>query len=244
MNDLTLDIRNKNLLVIPDLHIPYHHPDAFRWLKKVKSHFKIHMAISLGDEIDGQSISFHHHSPELASPADELNRAIKIIHQKNGLHEQWPELYLCESNHGSLYLRRSSKIASLPAAYMKEYKDIYKTPKWRWASNILLKSNKGLIYCTHGRSSVALKMALSEGTSAIQGHYHSRFGINYVKTGSGILFNAFCGSLIDESSIAFEYGKLNLNKAVLGALRISKDGSPHLIKMDINKKTNRWSGKL
>ena len=65
----------KSVLVISDLHIPYHHPDAFKFLAALKKKYKPDLVVNIGDEIDQHSISFHNHHPDLKSPGDELRAA-------------------------------------------------------------------------------------------------------------------------------------------------------------------------
>jgi predicted phosphodiesterase len=68
----------KSVLVISDLHIPYHHPDAFEFLKTLKKKYKPDLVVNIGDEIDQHSFSFHNHHPDLKSPGDELTCSEKV----------------------------------------------------------------------------------------------------------------------------------------------------------------------
>ena len=70
---------NKRILVISDLHIPYHHKDSFNFLKAIKKEFKPDTIINIGDSLDFHSISMHSHDPDLDSPGMELSRAKKYI---------------------------------------------------------------------------------------------------------------------------------------------------------------------
>ena len=45
----------KSVLVISDLHIPYHHPDAFKFLAALKKKYKPDLVVNIGDEIDQHS---------------------------------------------------------------------------------------------------------------------------------------------------------------------------------------------
>ena len=51
----------------------------------MKKKYKPDKVIHIGDEIDGNSISMHPHSPNLMSPSDDLQSAIEKLHQ--GMHE-------------------------------------------------------------------------------------------------------------------------------------------------------------
>ena len=62
----------KSVLVISDLHIPYHHKDAFKFLKALKDKYKPDLIVNIGDELDQHQISMHDHNPDLMSAGDEL----------------------------------------------------------------------------------------------------------------------------------------------------------------------------
>ena len=45
-------MKYKSVLVISDLHIPYHHPQAFDFLKALKAKYKPDHVVNIGDELD------------------------------------------------------------------------------------------------------------------------------------------------------------------------------------------------
>jgi len=237
-----INAKGKRVFVIGDLHIPYMHKDAFAYCLAVKKKYKPDIVISIGDEVDGHGISFHQTDSSLFSPGNELEKAIDLIHMKNGLHEMFPNLILLESNHGSLHLRKA-KANGIPLHYMKSYGDVYGTPNWSWHDEIILKTNIGPVYLTHGKTGMYNKMSKEVGMHAIQGHYHSKFEVTWTKTALSERFNALTGCLIDQKSLAFAYSKTNLPVALLGSIVVSKEGYPRLIKMQ-TKKNNRWIGEL
>ena len=52
---------HNSVLVISDLHIPYHHKDSFKFLKAIKKEFKPDTVINIGDLLDFHAISMHEH---------------------------------------------------------------------------------------------------------------------------------------------------------------------------------------
>ncbi len=240
---MEINASRKRALIISDLHIPYHHPDAFKFLAAIKDKYleKNSVIINLGDELDKHAISFHQSDSELFSAGDELEKAKEIIHMKGGLHELFPKMNLCESNHGSLVYRKA-KHHGIPLEYFRSYSEILETPKWAWHEDIVLKTKRGPVYITHGKSGIYGKLCKEEGMSCIQGHYHSKFEITWHKTKASERFNCFAGCLIDRQSMAFAYARNSIPKAVLGVAILSREGYPRLIKMDI--KNNRWTGNL
>lgn len=237
-----IDASGRRVLVIPDLHIPYHHPDAFRFLSEVKDKYlkDDSIIINLGDEIDGHTISFHDNDPDLQfSPESEFEKAIEYT---KDLQQIFPQKYVLESNHGSLVYRRQ-KHAGLPRRVFKEYHEILETPEWSWHEDILLKTKLGEVYLCHGKTQTNGKLSKEMGCSSIQGHYHGKFQIIWNHTATKDTFDAYSGCLIDRKSLAFAYGKNHIPKPILGCLLISKMGYPNLIKMITNKK-GRWIWEL
>ena len=48
----TDEVDNSRILFISDLHVPYHHPQAFEFLKHLKKKYNPTRIICLGDECD------------------------------------------------------------------------------------------------------------------------------------------------------------------------------------------------
>ena len=59
--------KHECVLVISDLHIPYHHPQSFDFLKAIKKKYKdIDLVVNIGDELDQHGLSFHDTDPDLS----------------------------------------------------------------------------------------------------------------------------------------------------------------------------------
>ena len=228
------------VLVIPDLHCPYHHPDAFKFLDLVNETYKPKKVVCLGDEIDGHSISFHDSDPDLPfSPSSELEKA--IWHLKD-LYLLFPKVQVVESNHGSLVYRKG-KHCGLPRHVFKSYKEILQAPKgWKWSYDLIVKCGKDDVYFHHGQAKNVLRNSLFKSMSYVQGHHHGTFDIQYWGNGKNIFWGMTSGCLVDNESLAFAYGKNNLAKPMLGC-SIIRGGYPILIPMLLNNK-GRWTGRL
>jgi hypothetical protein len=230
----------KSILIISDLHYPFNHPDVIAFLRAIKAKFKPDKVVSLGDEIDGNSISFHDREPDLMSPREELETAISRLQP---LYKLFPEVDLVESNHGSLVYRRG-KYAGLPRHVLKGYREVIQAPKgWKWHSDLKLKMSDGnKVYICHGRSANGLKLSQSMGMSTCQGHYHSTFEAQYWGNSEGLYWSVIAGCLIDNDSLAFSYNKLQLKRPVIGCVVIL-DGHPKLLPMVLDS-DGRWIKKL
>lgn len=237
-----IDARNKRVLIIPDMHIPYQHKDAHKFLAKMKQKFNFEIVVNLGDELDKHAMSMHDSDADLFSAGEELQKSIDIIHMPGGLFEMFPNMYLLDSNHGSMVFRRAKK-HGIPLHYIKPYEEVLETPTWEWHDEIILKTNSGDIYLCHGKTSAYGKLCKEVACSAIQGHFHGKFEISWHQSPLGQRFNLFSGCLIDERSLAFAYGKNSTQKPILGCTVLSKSGYPHLIKMNLDK-DYKWDNKL
>ena len=66
---------HKRILVISDLHIPYHHKDSFEFLREIKKEYKPDFVVNIGDLLDFHAISMHSHDPDLYSAGHELDKS-------------------------------------------------------------------------------------------------------------------------------------------------------------------------
>lgn len=230
----------KRIMFIPDLHIPFHHIHAFKFIKEVKKKYRPDLIVCLGDEQDIHSGSMHDHSPDLHSPSDELSMTLSAL---KVLYKIIPEVSVVESNHGSLFYRRAAK-NGLPSRVMKSYEEILQAPKgWKWYSDMTITTNKDSnIYVCHGQSPDVLRNSKNKSMNYIQGHHHSRFEIRYWANSINLYWGVTSGCLIDHKSIAFEYGKLILDKPILGCTMVI-NGMPKLIPMILDK-NGKWTGEV
>lgn len=232
-------MKYRSVLVISDMHLPYHHRDMFSFLEALKKKHKPDKVVSIGDELDYHAISFHDSDPELLSPADELKAAklgIKMLGQ------MFPKMDIIESNHGSLVYRKQ-KAHGIPRSVFKSYRDILEAPKgWRWHFDLVLNCAGEEVYFHHGKSKAVMKTSQSMSMSAVQGHFHEDFSINYWGSPKGLFFQMQVGCLIDKESMAFAYNSNNLKRPIIGC-GVIVDGKPRLEPM-VLKKNGRWDGKL
>lgn len=230
----------KSVLVISDLHYPYNHPDVLDFFEALEKKYKFDKIISVGDELDYHALSFHDSDPDLMSAGDELETSIRRMQP---LYKMFPEMDLVESNHGSMVYRKQ-KAHGIPRKAIKSYRDILEAPKtWRWHEDLIIRTNTDdNVYICHGRSADVLKLSMSMGMSCIQGHYHEKFCINYWGNKLGLFWGMIVGCLIENSSYAFAYNKLNLKRPVIGCGGIL-NGLPRLFPMVLDGR-GRWNGEV
>lgn len=232
-------MKKQTILVISDLHIPYEHPDALKFLKAVKKKFKPTDVIQIGDEVDFHALSFHDSDPDLPSAGDELRNAVARL---KPYYKLFPKVTVIESNHGSMVLRKGLA-NGMPKAVLKAYHEVLEAPKgWSWKFDLTMKTPIGPLYFCHGKSGAAGRLASQYGMSCIQGHYHEKAQITFISTPEKLMFDAHTGCLADDTSLALGYNKINPKRPVVSIIVVVQ-GIPQIVPMILNKK-GRWNGKL
>ncbi|ALP47744.1 hypothetical protein Ahp1_25 [Aeromonas phage Ahp1] len=231
----------RRILVIGDLHAPYVHPDALDFLRELKERYNPELVVQIGDEVDNHAISFHDSDPDLKSAGDELEAAKEWLGE---FVKVFPEVLVCDSNHGSLVYRKA-KAHGLPAAMIRRYRDIL-FPQgggegWSWGEAWNINTVLGTVRFVHQASGDAVSHAAHENVNLVAGHEHGKFGVNWAASSAKLYFGAYTGCLIDRKSLAFAYGKLALKKPILGAMVIT-DGCPQHIPMLLDA-DGRWVGR-
>lgn len=231
---------NARILFIPDPHFHYHHPDTVAFLRAIKRKHKPTRVVFAGDLKDHHADSYHEHDPDLPSAGDEhrlSNRAIRPLFRL------FPKADILESNHGALP-NRKAKTAGLSKEYLKLERERLEAPTgWRWHKELLITTALGPLLFVHGNKATnkLLLYSLKRGVSVAQGHYHSRFSIEYWNNGRVLAFALTAGCLIDDTSSAFDYNKDDVLRPILGAVMFI-GGVPQLIPMRTRR--GRWTGEL
>ena len=230
---------NKRILVISDMHLPYQHKDAIKFLAEIKKEFKPDRVINIGDLLDFHAISMHTHDPDLASAGHELTMARKYVKELESIYQQVTEV---DSNHSSLVYRRAIKYG-MSREFLREYGEFLGTKKWKWVDDLTLTMSNGQrCFFTHGRSADVLKVSQTMGMSAVQGHYHTKFVVSYWANPDNLFFAMNVGCLINQKSLSMNYAKNFRTRFILGC-GIILDGIPRLLPMVLNDKGD-WIKKI
>jgi len=229
---------NSRILLISDLHIPYHHQDAVEFLVHLKEKYNPTRIICLGDEVDGHALSFHDNDPDLPSAGDEIRQALPVIAE---LFKIFPQMDILESNHGSLVWRKA-KVFGIPKHYIKSYNEVLGVDSgWKWSFDLTVDLPNGQkCYMHHGKTSNIIQLSQQMGMCASQGHYHETFKIDYWGNSTGLYWGMQCGCLIDDNKLAFNYNNVNIKRPIIGTGLII-DSMPVLEPMRLNSE-GRWVG--
>lgn len=227
-----------HIFVWSDRHNPYGHPDTVDFLIAINRKYKFDLVIDIGDGEDFHAMSFHDSDSDLPSAGFELRQAIKCNER---LYKEFPVVMACESNHSSMVWRRG-KHHGFPRHVLKSYRDVLEAPEgWTWHHEIVVQMSDGKrCLFAHGYSANVLAASRQRGMSIVQGHHHSKFGVQWWANADGVHFAAQVGCLIDDSAYAFTYNKLVLDRPILGCMRIER-GIPHMLPMGL-RGDGRWDG--
>jgi len=227
---------NSRILLISDLHIPYHHQDAIAFLLHLKEKYNPTRVICCGDEVDGHALSFHDSDPDLPSAGDEIRQALPVIAE---LFKIFPKMDILESNHGSLVWRKA-KVFGIPKHYIKSYNEVLGVDSgWKWSFDLTVDLPNGQkCYMHHGKTSNIIQLSQQMGMNATQGHYHETFKIDYWGNSTGLYWGMQCGCLIDDDKLAFNYNNVNIKRPIIGTGLII-DSMPVLEPMRLDS-NGRW----
>lgn len=220
---------NSRILWISDLHAPFQHKASIRFLKDLHEKHNFTRIICGGDEADKQGLNMHGVNPDLPNAGQELEMTKAFLKE---LAEVFPVMDILESNHTSLAYRRAFK-AGISKGYMKNYNEIFDAPEgWVWHDDLLITLPNGQqCYFCHGKSADGLKLSRNMACNTVQGHYHSKFQIQYWSNPRELYWSMQAGCLIDDKSMAMNYNKLTVERPIIGTGMII-DSHPHLLPMD------------
>lgn len=230
---------NQRVLLISDMHVPYHHPDTLAFLAYLKKKYKPTKVICMGDELDKHALSFHDSDPDLLSAGDELRASLPIIAE---LKRMFPVMDILESNHGSLVYRKA-KAHGVPRHYLKSYNDVLGVDdRWKWHFDLTIDLPDGnKCYFHHGKSNNVARVSQQMGMCAAQGHFHEIFRADYWGNSEGLFWGLQTGCLINDKAYAFSYNNVNIKRPLIGTAAII-DSLPVLEPMVMDEE-GRWIGR-
>ena len=228
----------KNTLIISDTHFPYQHPDTFTFLEELAYAYDIKVFKHTGDMVDNHTGSFHDIEYGTLSPKDEHDKAKECVQR---LYEMFPKMTVILGNHGCMSFRKA-KTAGIPEDHLKSYNHLYGTKGWKWVDKDYFRVDKyGMCLLIHTMGANTLSNAQKHSHHSIQGHHHSKFGVEYFADTEVLRWSMTCGCLIDPHHPAFNYAKgATLNRPIIGCGGII-DNEPRLFSMQLNK-DGRWNG--
>ncbi len=245
---------NSRVLVVPDLHVPYNHPDAFSFLVAVRDWLKPTRVICTGDEVDNHAMSFHTSDPDLDSAGPELEKSRAGMAE---LERHFKQLDLVTSNHGSLS-RRKAYEHGIPERLITHYRHTLfgeteddgtveypedRGAGWWWHDELVIDLPDGRHAVMRHTWGANLKlMAQRNGCCLIQGHHHGLLDVQHAQLARQRIWSLTAGCLVDPECPAMAYGRGNAVQPMIGCAAII-DSEPCAIPMPLDRR-GRWTGRL
>ncbi len=236
---MQLKIGKERVLVIPDMQIPHHHPDALDFLKAVEAIYETTKTVNIGDSLDLTALSRFVRDPDGMSAGDEYKASLPTLEKMYSL---FPEGVECYSNHNGRLYDRAMEIG-IPRSFVKNMQEIMGAPKgwdFKWEHEI-----DGVKYVHgdgFGGTAAAREAAIINRQSTVIGHHHSHGAIYYIANNKEMIFGMNAGCLINVNAYAFAYGKKNKFKPTLGC-GVVLHGVPHFVPL-ITDKNGSWTGEI
>jgi hypothetical protein len=239
---MQLKLGKYRVLVVSDIQEPFAHPDAVRFVRTVKSHYKTDTTVFIGDEIDAYSLSRYPKDPNAKSAGDEFKSTRNELKKWFKLCEDDKLVRICNSNHTQRIFKRLLE-SGIPGDFLKGIREILGAPNsWVWEDSFVIDGVKYEHGDSQGGVDAARLLAISNRCSTVIGHHHSHGGVRFMANDDSVIFGLNVGCLIDRATYAFRYGKSAKFKPTLGC-GVVIQGVPYFVPMVVGEK-ERWIGRL
>ena len=220
--------------IIGDTHIPYCLKGYLEFCKTTFEREGVTRVIHIGDLIDNHALSFHDSEPGLKGARGEYLDAKK---QLQPWFDNFPKLTLISGNHDRIPARQLTKLGMSPEVYLRPMKDVYEFPKgWEEISHIVI--DKVLYH--HGETACGVNGFRNDAkdrmTNTVTGHAHGNLGVSYTACDHRLVFGMAVGCGIDNSLMAFAYGKLFKKKPIVGCGVVKYGKNPQTFALDLGEK--------
>lgn len=209
------------ILVVGDIHCPVDHPAYLAFCRDLQEKHKCNQVVLIGDVVDHNAISFHAHHPDAPGPKDEHELALAGVAR---WYKAFPKAKVCIGNHDERVLRVAED-AGIPSKYIRTYKESWETPGWDWQFEHSLDD----VYLFHGTGCGGMHPAFNTMNkmlmSVVMGHIHSASGVKWKANPNKRIFGMDTGCGIDDSALAFAYGRHQKTRSILSA-GVVIDGIP------------------
>jgi hypothetical protein len=223
--------RSENYLIISDLQIPYHHPGALEFCKRVRVEFGVPLenVLCVGDEFDFYWMSRFEKAVSAPHTAEQEVEAART--EIDRWKAAFPFLRVATSNHVKGRMDAAASRAGLASAFIREVREVFHLPEtWRWADHWIIEGSKCRFRIEHGNigpgGHAGLRnRPLNRMISTAWGHEHAEPSIIHLNThGGGQLWGMRTGSLLTTEPVAaFAYNAEQGSRPV-GSVGVVLDG--------------------
>jgi len=219
--------------IIGDTHLPYELDGYMEWCKSIFDSEGVNKVIHIGDLFDNHALSFHDSEPALKGAKGEYIDALERL-------EPWkktfPQMIHINGNHDAIPARQLTKLGLDPDIYLRPVKDVYDFPVgWTTVDEIEI---DGVLY-HHGHTSCGVNGFRNDAKNRMQntvsGHAHGNLGVSWTACHHRAVWGMAVGCGIDNSKMAFAYGKHFKNKPIVGCGIVRGGKDPRTYAMDLGE---------
>jgi len=195
---LNLTKKEDRILVIGDLHEPFCLDGYLKFCKETYLKYNCNKVIFIGDIIDNHYSSYHESSADGLGGKYELEQAVKKLSK---WYKAFPVADVTLGNHDRIIIRKAQS-SNIPSQWIKNYKEVLKTPKWNYVTDVFYND----VRFVHGDKSGKPRMATKRDmVSTVSGHYHTDMYVDWMFGKTRAIFGMAVGCGIDSSSYAMGY---------------------------------------
>lgn len=213
---VNFDKNAENILVIGDIHEPFCKKGYLQFCMDVYERFACNKVIFIGDVIDNHYSSYHETDADGLGGMDELELA---VYKLSKWYKAFPEADVIIGNHDRMIMRKAQSSA-IPTAWIREYKDVLKTPNWSFVESVVYNNVKYI----HGEGGTARTRMKGDMQSLVQGHLHTQAYCEWSVGANFRVFGMQVGCGIDDKAYAMAYAKAN-KKSAIGCGVVLSDGT-------------------
>lgn len=202
------------VLIIGDTHCPTMRDDYVSFLEDTYAAWDCDKVVMIGDLVDNCALSFHLKKPSLKDPTREYDLAME---QVESITDTFPEADMMIGNHDALPYRWANEVG-IPMEYLRDPKSLWNLPEdWTVHPRFSQLVIDDVIYQhgDRGRASAILN-AKDEFKSVVQGHHHSRAGVEFFANRFTRVFGLQVGCGSDYKHAAMQYGIKYSSKPIYG----------------------------
>jgi metallophosphoesterase superfamily enzyme len=203
---LNLVKEENRVLAIGDLHEPFCLDSYLKFCKETYAKYNCNKVIFIGDIIDNHYSSYHETDADGMGGGQELDLAIKRIKK---WYKAFPKAIVTIGNHDRIIMRKA-QTSAVPRKWIKEYKEVLETPKWRFVDRYVLDN----VQYIHGEAGTARTKCRADMMSTVQGHLHTQAYTEWYVGANFKIFGMQLGCGIDHDSYAMGYAKRGKKPAI------------------------------
>ncbi len=221
---------SRRILIIGDIHAPCTRKGYLLFCKSIQKKYKTNQTVFIGDIVDNHAISFYTKHPSMPSPEKEYELAYECVQE---WYRAFPNSKVCCGNHDARIVRVAESV-SIPAKFLRNYKEVWNTKTWDWDWEWVIDK----VCYQHGIAAGGLYPAYNTmkkfAMSCVLGHFHHAAGIKFLVNPYTRLFGLDVGCGVDDSKMAFAYGKHTKIRSVI-SVGVVIDGHPYLELMPMSR---------